>query len=119
MVDELVTKNWKADNIICDCSTSKFCDLNHGHIVTGDLNVITNEKLRSLLTKGPSYREANAINWVKVFHHIKNGVNECVEQWCANEKVDTMVLSEWRCRLLHEICVEMHSLQNCQFKIPK
>ena len=34
VVDELVTKNWKADNDSCDCSISKFWDKNHGHIVT-------------------------------------------------------------------------------------
>ena len=119
MVETLITKNWKADNFSCDCSTSKFKDKFHGHIVTGDLNVITNQKLRSLLTKGPSYREANEINWMKVFHHIKTGVNNCVENWCAKEKVDTVLLSQWKSLLLHEIRVKIHSLKHRQLKNPK
>ena len=41
----------------CKCCDSQFCDPIHGHVVTGDLRIITNNKLRSLLTKGPKYRE--------------------------------------------------------------
>ena len=30
-----------------------------GHVVTGDLTIISDAKLRSLIGKGPSYREQN------------------------------------------------------------
>ena len=30
----------------CDCHNSDFCDPNHKHIVTGDLRIISNDKLR-------------------------------------------------------------------------
>ena len=32
----------------CDCIESPFCDEYHGHIVTGDLRIIKNSKLRKL-----------------------------------------------------------------------
>ena len=41
----------------CDCLNSEFCDPHHGHIVSGDLRVISNSKLRKLFSKGPNYRE--------------------------------------------------------------
>ena len=47
----------------CECSTSKYCYGPAGHVVTGDLNIIKDAKLRSLIEKGPSYREQNYINW--------------------------------------------------------
>lgn len=75
------------DDFTCDCSNSKLCDPDHGHIVTGNLDVITNRKLRSLLAKGPSYREAEIIDWDKVYHNILNGINICVTKWCASEKL--------------------------------
>ena len=56
---------------------------------------------------------------MKTFHHIKDGVNECVKKWCTKEKVDTVVLSEWRCRLLYEIRVKIHSLKHRHFEVPK
>ena len=41
----------------CNCSTNKYCYDPVGHVVTGDLNIIKDAKLRSLIEKGPSYRE--------------------------------------------------------------
>ena len=41
----------------CNCSDSKFLYAPCGHIVTGDLNIVRNIKLRDLLSKGPKYRE--------------------------------------------------------------
>ena len=35
----------------CQCNTSKFCYKPHGHVITGDLMVIENVKLRELVAK--------------------------------------------------------------------
>ena len=40
------------------------------HIITGDLKIIENEKLRKLLTKGPNYRESRNINYSKAYFEI-------------------------------------------------
>ena len=45
------------------CNTSKLCYEPHGHLITGNLMVIGNVKLRELVAKGPKYREPNKINW--------------------------------------------------------
>ena len=42
---------------ICQCKESKFCYELHGHVITGDLRVIENARLRELVVKGPKYRE--------------------------------------------------------------
>ena len=47
----------------CQCKESKFCYEPHGHVITGDLRVIENAKLRELVAKGPKYREPNGVNW--------------------------------------------------------
>ena len=47
----------------CQCKESKFCYEPHGHVITGDLRVIENAKLRELVAKGPKYREPNRVNW--------------------------------------------------------
>ena len=44
------------NNLLCNCTTSPFADPNHGHIVTGDISIAQNNKLRKLLCKGPKYR---------------------------------------------------------------
>ena len=42
------------ENVCCDCSDSKYCYEPAGHVVTGDLTIIRDAKLRSLVMKGPS-----------------------------------------------------------------
>ena len=48
------------ENIIqCHCSKypSEFVNDDRGHILTGNLQIIKNNKLRELISKGPKYRE--------------------------------------------------------------
>ena len=47
----------------CQSKESKFCYEPHGHVITGDLRVIENAKLRELVAKRPKYREPNKVNW--------------------------------------------------------
>ena len=54
--------NYPSNPQHCQCNISKFCYEPHGHVITGDLMVIENVKLRELVAKGPKYREPNKIN---------------------------------------------------------
>ena len=50
----------------CDCQQHKdFVDENRGHVLTGDLRIISNSKLRKLVSKDPNFYEAMSINWKK------------------------------------------------------
>ena len=49
------------EDMCCDCPTMyAYCYEPAGHVVTGDLTIIRNAKLRALVVKGPSYREQNS-----------------------------------------------------------
>ena len=50
-------------NKLASLRNPKFCCERHGHVITGDLRVIENAKLRKLVAKGPEYREPNRVNW--------------------------------------------------------
>ena len=67
VVEELDFDNGTED-MHCDCNTSSYCYEPAGHVVTGDLNIIRDAQLRSLIEKGPSYREQNYVDWK---------INEC------------------------------------------
>ena len=71
----------------------------HGHILTGNLDIINHPKLRSLLCKGPKFREKERINWEMVQNCINTGIDECAVYWSNYEKVDIKVLSDWRTNL--------------------
>ncbi len=114
VVLDLKPKEWCAKDHPCECSKSPF-DPNHGHVMTGNLNIIANHKLRVLLSKGPSYREANDIDWGKVFVCIKKGISAYVKTWCNKESVDVRVLSEWKNRLLLEVRSKITSLRRQRY----
>ena len=77
----------------CQCNTSMFCYEPHGHVITGDLMVIENVKLRELVGKGPKYRERNKINWNWTKTMVLNSINLYAEQWSKREQVDISNIS--------------------------
>ena len=67
--------------------------------MTGNLGIIKNSKLRSLLSKGPKYREKERLNWNKVQSCIDSGIDQCTVSWARSENVDVKLLSEWKVNL--------------------
>jgi len=47
----------------CNYSNSKFCYKPHGHIITGNLDIVRHAELRKLLKKGPKYRISSDIDF--------------------------------------------------------
>ena len=58
----------------CNCENSPFKDRYHGHIITGDLRIIENNKLRKIICKGPKYRLPTPNNLDKAKENILNGI---------------------------------------------
>ena len=102
----------------CQCNTSKFCYEPHGHVITGDLMVIENVKLRELVAKGPKYREPNKINWQSTETMISNSIDLYAEQWSKREQVDLKYLSEWKDQI-KELVVERISSLKEKIRSPK
>ena len=83
------------DTSSCECESSTFCDPHHKHIITGDLRLIENVKLRKLLTKGPNYREPRSINFSKALKEISIGIDELIES-LSSKTDDADQLKIWR-----------------------
>ena len=79
----------------CSCSGSTFCDPHHGHIVTGDLRIVDNPKLRKLLTKGPNYRENRTINYSKCTKEINDSLDLCALNLASKYKIELSSLDNW------------------------
>ena len=102
----------------CQCNTSKFCYEPHGHVITGDLMVIGNVKLRELVAKGPKYREPNKINWKSTKTMVLDSTDFYAEQWFKREQVDLKYLPEWKDRI-KELVVERISSLKGKIRSPK
>lgn len=46
-----------------DCASSHFPYDPAGHVITGDLNIVKNNKLKESLSKGPKFREPQSFSW--------------------------------------------------------
>ena len=79
----------------CSCSDSPFVDKHHGHIVSGDLRLIENNRLRKLFAKGPKYRERKLVNWKLSEEKLTHAVKEYAKSWCDKQKMSIQVLTPW------------------------
>ena len=102
----------------CQCKESKFCYEPHGHVITGDLRVIENAKLRELVGKGPKYREPNRVNWKVTETMFLESIDLYAKNWSKREQVELKYLSEWKDQLKELVPDRISSLKG-HFKSPK
>ena len=83
----------------CQSKESKFCYEPYGHVITGDLRVIENAKLRELVAKGPKYREPSRVNWKATETMLLESIDLYAKNWSKREQVELKYLSEWKDQL--------------------
>ena len=116
-MDDVITKDWDINtSFSCDCSSSEFCDPHHGHVVTGNLKIIKDRKLRSLLCKGPTFREAKNANWDKYLENVKSSLDACVQQWALSKKVDVEMFQGWKTNVMSDVNSKVAELRCKRFK---
>ena len=72
-----------------DCADSFFCNSHHKHIITGDLQIIENKRLRKFLTKGPNYRETRTRNFPKLLTKTTTALDTCIKAVTLKTKYTT------------------------------
>ena len=88
----------------CDCKNSDFTNKDHNHVLTGDLRIIQNKKLRDLISKGPNFREPKTINWKKCIQVITNGLDRCIDNVLAkNEALKPEDMLPWKTKVSEKL----------------
>ena len=77
----------------CECNTSSRLYELYGHVITGDLSIIPNSKLRDLIAKGQKYREPCKVDWDKNLSLLCEAVDQYALQWAKWKIVELSVLS--------------------------
>ena len=95
----------------CMCAESPYVDGDHGHIITGDIRIIQNNKLRKLLVKGPKFRESEVITWTKAKESIIKGINESIKKWVDSKGLCSSHFTEWKNKLLECLDNKINSLK--------
>ena len=101
----------------CECNTSSHLYEPYGHVITGDLSIIPNSKLRDLIAKGPKYREPCKVDWDKNLSLLCEAVDQYALQWAKREIVELSVLSSWKEMVNGQIEERISKLQQ-NFKQP-
>ena len=109
-VDDEVSFNLNTDP--CCCGQSSYCDPDHKHIVTGDLRIVENRKLRKLLTKGPNYREPRTTNLNKAKKEIITALTQCIERLANKTKNNIATFQSWKECIIAKIDLRINHLNN-------
>ena len=96
----------------CNCAESPFRDKHHGHIISGDLRLVENNKLRKLLVKGPKYREKRFVNWDEIENSLIDSVKVCAKEWCNKHGENELIMREWVCTVSGKIRNMISLLKN-------
>ena len=94
-----------ADNSIlpCDCQQSAFVNSDHGHVISGDLNIVNDVKLRHLISKGPKYREPLPFSYAKAKLDIMTVIENCIDDWSMKEGIPKAAFLDWKHTIANRI----------------
>ena len=101
---DLFSHNIKSVPCHCNKYDKSFIEPNAKHILTGDLNIIKNNKLRKLLSKGPKYREPEKIDWNMAKIVIEASLNSYIEHLANVKGVSPPYFDNWKHTILE--CVD-------------
>ena len=83
----------------CDCNTnneySEFVYKHHGHVHTGNVDIVKNSKLQQLMKKGAQFRETKFYSMQQHYHILCEHIDIFAEKWIRKEKCDPSLLKDW------------------------
>ena len=77
-----------------------YCYPTAGHIITGNLKIIPESRIRNIISKEPKYRFPSNIDFNKCREGIAAALNEFGNRWCNREYIEHKALKEWKLSIL-------------------
>ena len=87
----------------CDKYDGKLIDQNHGHVFTGDLDIIQNKELLHLMGYGLNYREQQPPDKIKVFNSVKSGIDKYIDKASTKLNKHSSCFSARKSKILNAI----------------
>ena len=101
LVSDLQIETCNPDS--CDCKDSKHVYPAAGHVITGNLRIISDSRIHSMIAKGPKYRFHVHIDFQKCREKIAASLNEFCSRWCKREHVECDALKERKLNIFNII----------------
>ena len=86
-----------------ECKVSKFIYPSAGHVVTGNLKIIPDSRIRYIVSKGPKYRFPSYIDFKRCREEITSALNDFDNRWCKRENVECNALKEWELSIFNKV----------------
>ena len=74
-----------------------------GHIITGNLMIISDSRIRSIISKGPKYRFPAHIDFTKFREAIAKALNDYCTRRCKRKHVESNALNNWKLNIFQII----------------
>ena len=74
-----------------------------GHIITDNLKIIADSRIRSIISKGPKYKLPAHIYFTKCVETIAKALNGYCTRWCKREHVESKALNNWKLNMFQII----------------
>ena len=65
-------------------------------MITGNLNVIPEARVRNIISKGAKYRFSSDIDFPKCLRDIAASLNDFSNRWCKRENIEPDALKKWK-----------------------
>ena len=95
-----------------------FVEQSCGHVATGDLKIIPNEKLRDIISRGPGYREPRSVNTDNLFVSIDKDIKDFIKKWSEKEKLAHQMFTEWYHEVMQLVRERLDNISQ-KYKLPK
>lgn len=99
----------------CKCTNSKFVYPSASHIITGNLELVKSNSLRTLFGKGAKFRPPKPVNWTEVYCAVMEAVEGYIDFLIYKHKIQITDLLPFKERFMHILRSRIHwAKQNYQ-----
>ena len=96
---EILRKQKELEKHFSYCTLHRAITSTYGHIITGDLDIVTNSNLKTLPLKGLNYRDQESPNNDSTLHAITSAIDVYVQKISEKTNVAIRRFSAWKKRL--------------------
>ena len=92
------------NSIKCCCNKydNSFIHNHYSHIITWNLNIVNNERLRQLIAKGPKYQEPKQISFHEACEEIQTGTDQFIRKYHTTKASARTIFQNGKVMLCHQ-----------------
>lgn len=94
----------------CDCNKYPSCYKVNEHIFTGNLNIVSNKELQSLMKKGLNFREIPPANKQAVYKSVVGSIDSYIYKISESSKTPVATFTPWKIEFLLRVQLKLDKL---------